>query len=95
MPHALVKDLAKPCFVLNRCTPPTIWMKSDRQLVSLVFLFAVPKTDARTYMNLIYGLARLSKTPHLVESLLAESDRFAILNLLKQVKLRATHRPPA
>jgi mannitol/fructose-specific phosphotransferase system IIA component (Ntr-type) len=91
MPHALVKGLDKPCFVLGRCVTPMIWMKSDRQPVSLVFLFAIPETDARAYMNLIYGLARLSKAPHLVEPLLKASDTFALLNVLKQVKLRAAH----
>jgi mannitol/fructose-specific phosphotransferase system IIA component (Ntr-type) len=89
MPHALVKGLDKPCFVLGRCAPPMIWMKSDHQPVSLVFLFAIPETDAQAYMNLIYGLARLSKTPHLVDPLLKGRDTFAVLNVLKQVKLRA------
>ena len=95
MPHALVKSLQNPCFVLGRCVPPMAWMKSDRQPVSLVFLFAIPETDARVYMNLIYGLARLSKSPHLVEQLLKASDTFAIFNVLKQVKLRATQPTPA
>jgi mannitol/fructose-specific phosphotransferase system IIA component (Ntr-type) len=67
------------------------WMKSDGQPVSLVFLFAIPETDARAYMNLIYGLARLSKAPHLIEPLLKGHDAFAVLHVLKQVKLRSTH----
>jgi PTS system nitrogen regulatory IIA component len=89
MPHALVKGLDKPYFVLGRCVPPMIWMKSNCRPVSLVFLFAIPKTDARAYVNLICGLARLSKAPHLVEPLLQGRDTFAVLDVLKQVKLRA------
>ena len=93
MPHALVKGLDEPSFVLGRCAPPMTWMKSDRQQVSLVFLFAIPETDARAYMNLIYGLARLSKAPRLVEQLLEARDTFEIFNVLKQVKLRASQPP--
>jgi mannitol/fructose-specific phosphotransferase system IIA component (Ntr-type) len=90
MPHALVKGLEKPCFVLGRCPSPIIWMKSDRQQISLVFLFAIPETDARAYMNLISGLARLSREPRLVEELLKAGDTFEILNVLKQVNLRGS-----
>jgi mannitol/fructose-specific phosphotransferase system IIA component (Ntr-type) len=95
MPHALVKGLGKPWFALGRPATPMYWMKSDRHPVSLVFLFAVPETDARAYMNLIYGLARLSKSPHLVEQLLKASDTFEIFNVLKEVKLRAAQPTPA
>ncbi len=94
MPHALVRGLSEPCFALGRRTPPVVWTKSDRQPVSLVFLLAIPETDARAYINLIYGLARLSKAPHLVEQLFKASDTFEIINVLKQVKLRATQPTP-
>jgi len=90
MPHARVKGLDKPCFVLGRCTPAMTWMRSGRQTVSLVFLFAIPETDARVYMNLIYGLARLSKAPHLIEQLRKASDSFAVFNVLQHVKLCAS-----
>jgi len=93
MPHALVKGLDKPCFVLGRCPSPMTWMKIDQQRVTLVFLFAIPETDACAYMNLISGLARLSKAPRLVEQLLKASDTFEMLNVLKQVKLHGS--PPA
>jgi mannitol/fructose-specific phosphotransferase system IIA component (Ntr-type) len=89
MPHALVKGLTEPCFALGRWMSPVVWTKRDRRQVSCVFLFAIPETDARAYMNLIYGLARLSKVPELVEQLRQASDTFEILNVLKQGKLRA------
>ena len=92
MPHALVKGLDKPCFVLGRCPSPMIWMKIDQKRVSLVFLFAIPETDARAYMNLISGMARLSKAPRLVERLVKAGDTFEMLNVLKQVNLRGS--PP-
>ena len=94
MPHARIKGLRQPRFVLGRCQPPMVWMKSDRQPVSLVFLFAAPETDARAYMNLISGVARFSKSPHLVGQLLQASDSFEIFNVLKQVKLRRTEPTP-
>jgi PTS system nitrogen regulatory IIA component len=95
MPHALVKGLDKPCFALGRCAPSMVWMKSLRQPVSVVFLFAAPETDARAYMNLISGLARFGKSPHLVEQLRKASDTFEIFNVLKQVKVRTVQPIPA
>jgi mannitol/fructose-specific phosphotransferase system IIA component (Ntr-type) len=69
-----------------------IWMKIDQKRVSLVFLFAIPETDARAYMNLISGMARLSNSPRLVERLVKAGDTFEMLNVLKQVNLRGS--PP-
>jgi mannitol/fructose-specific phosphotransferase system IIA component (Ntr-type) len=95
LPHARVKGLNKPCFALGRWASPVIWMKSDRLQVNLIFLFAIPETDVPAYLNLIYGVARLSKAPRLVEQLLKASATFEIFNVLKQVRLRAPQPAPA
>jgi mannitol/fructose-specific phosphotransferase system IIA component (Ntr-type) len=93
MPHALVNGLSEPCFALGRWAAPVVWMKSDRRLVSLVFLFAVPETDARAYMILVSGFARLAKESRLLDQLIAAQDTFQILDVLRQVKL-SSHSPP-
>lgn len=91
IPHALVKGLNEPCFALGRWSPPKIWTNSN-QRVSLVFLFAIPETDAQAYINLIIGLGCLSNASQLVEQLLKVDDAVEMLNVLKQAKLRV---PPA
>jgi mannitol/fructose-specific phosphotransferase system IIA component (Ntr-type) len=86
MPHAKAKGLSRPYFALGRWVPPRLWVKSA-QPVSLVFLFAVPDTDARGYLTLISGVARLSKAPELVDQLLAAGDSFEMFNVLARVPL--------
>jgi nitrogen PTS system EIIA component len=88
IPHALVKGLNEPCFALGRWSSPKIWTKSN-QRVNLVFLFAIPETDAQAYMNLIISLGRLSNAMQLVEQLLKADNAVEMLNVLKQVKLPA------
>jgi mannitol/fructose-specific phosphotransferase system IIA component (Ntr-type) len=57
--------------------------------VSLVFLFALPDTDARGYLKLISGVARLSKQPELVKQLLAPGNATHMFEVLSRVRLAA------
>ncbi len=86
LPHAQVKDLAKPCFALGRSLAPIPWPR-DKRGVQMVFLLAVPETDVRGYMTLMTGLARLSKNKGLQDTLMRASDSFEVLNVLRQVTL--------
>ncbi len=88
MPHAKAKGLNRPYFALGRWAPPKFWL-SSAQPVSLVFLFAIPDTEARGYLNLISGVARLSKQPELVKQLLASGDASQMFDVLGRVRLAA------
>ena len=93
LPHALVKGLETACFALGRSTAPMVWMAKDKQRVQLVFLLAVPETDARAYMTVISGLTRLSKDARSMEGLLKAADTFEMIEVLKQVKVRINQAP--
>jgi len=88
LPHALVQGLAQPCFAVGRCPVPIPWVSQAKPLVQLVFVLTVPETDARAYLALISGLARLGKDRQRLESFLKASDSFQMFDALKQVKVR-------
>ena len=87
-PHARfpgVKDLS---FALGRSDEPISWGATAVRSVRLVFLLAVPATDATQYLALMSGVARLTKQPELVSALHSATDTFQILEILKRVPLR-------
>ena len=93
LPHVLVKGLQKPCFALGRATGPIAWVGNNALRVQLVFLLAAPETDARAYMTLMLGLARLSRDIQLLDRLLKADASSEIFNLLRQVRLPASRAP--
>ena len=64
------------------------WSTKASGAVRLVFLMAVPATDATQYLRLISGLARLAQTPRLVQQLHAAQTAAQVLAVLQQVELR-------
>jgi len=88
-PHARVSGLMCLYFALGRSAEPLAWVPKGSPSVRLVFLFAVPATDAAAYLLLISRLARLTRETFLVEKLLKAGDTPEILDLLNQIKLRA------
>lgn len=95
-PHARVPGLPQVSFALGRCEKPIRWGPDASRLVELVFLVAVPATDATQYLLLISGLARLSKNEGLMARLHAANDPARILEVLQQVGLhtRSVFGPP-
>jgi mannitol/fructose-specific phosphotransferase system IIA component (Ntr-type) len=87
-PHARVPGLKQVCFALGRSDEPLGWGPNAARSVRLVFLIAVPATDATEYLLLISGLARLSRDSGLVARLHTARDTFQILETLQQVRLR-------
>jgi mannitol/fructose-specific phosphotransferase system IIA component (Ntr-type) len=87
-PHARVPGLKQVCFALGRSDEPLCWGANAARSVRLVFLIAVPATDATEYLLLISGLARLSKDSGLVARLHAARDTFQMLEALQHLALR-------
>jgi mannitol/fructose-specific phosphotransferase system IIA component (Ntr-type) len=56
--------------------------------VQLVFLLAVPATDAAGYLHLLASLARLGRQPEILAQLREADHAEAILASLQQVRLR-------
>ena len=56
--------------------------------MQLIFLLAVPATDAAGYLHLLASLARLGQQPELLAQLRAAENAEAILAALEQIRLR-------
>ncbi len=89
-PHARLPALKELSFALGRSDEPLGWGGKAVRSVRLVFLIAIPATDATQYLSLISGLARLAKEDRLVEKLHAAQNTFQILEVLQQVRLRSS-----
>jgi fructose PTS system EIIBC or EIIC component len=91
-PHARLPALKELSFALGRSDEPMAWGSKTLRSVRLVFLIAVPATDATQYLPLISGLARLARDSRLVARLHAATDAFQMLAALQQVELRTSAR---
>jgi PTS system fructose-specific IIA component len=89
-PHARLPGLKELSFAFGRSDAPLLWGTSNGRAVRIVFLIAVPATDATQHLLLISGLARLAKDQELMDKLSFATDPVEILELLRRVKLR-TH----
>ena len=87
-PHAQVPGLQRLVFALGRSLEPLPWKTKAGNGVYLVFLVAVPTTDATRYLALISSLALLQQQSPLLQQLLTASDVPKILELLHEIKLR-------
>jgi mannitol/fructose-specific phosphotransferase system IIA component (Ntr-type) len=82
-PHARVNGLTRLCFALGRSAEPLVWVPKGSPPARLVFLFAVPATDAATYVLLLARLARLAKDPRWLDQIHEARDASEILDVLK------------
>ena len=87
-PHARLPALKEVAFAFGRSDQPLGWGSKASGAVRLVFLLAVPATDATQYLLLISGLARLAKDGRLVAELHAARNASQVLAVLRQVELR-------
>ena len=92
-PHARLAGLKEVAFALGRSEEPLRWGPPGAHPVRLVFLLAVPATDATDYLLLVSGLARLSKDAARVASLLQAEDAQQMMEVLRQVPLNSHARP--
>ena len=56
--------------------------------MQLIFLLAVPATDAAGYLHLLASLARLGQQPELLAQLRVADNAEAILAVLERIRLR-------
>jgi len=87
-PHARLSGAKRLQFAFGRTPEPIVWGVRSSWPVQLVFLLAVPATDAAGYLHLLASLARLGQQPELLDQLRAAENAEAILTALQQIKLR-------
>ena len=85
--HARLGGVKQLQFALGRTDQPVAWGAKGSWPVQLVFLLAVPATDAASYLHLLSSLARLGRNHDVLAELLAVSDASAVLTMLRKIKL--------
>jgi len=87
-PHARLSGIKRLQFAFGRTPAPVVWGARNAWPVQLIFLLAVPATDAACYLHVLASLARLGQQPDLLAQLRAAPDAEAILTLLETIRLR-------
>jgi len=87
-PHARLGGVRRLQFAFGRTPEPIVWGARSCWPVQLVFLLAVPATDAAGYLQLLASLARLGQQPELVTQLRGAENAEDILAVLGQIRMR-------
>lgn len=87
-PHARLSGVKRLRFAFGRAPRPINWAGKSAWPVQLVFLVAIPATDAACYLHLLASLARLGQHAELVEELRATEESEAILAVFDKIKIR-------
>jgi mannitol/fructose-specific phosphotransferase system IIA component (Ntr-type) len=87
-PHARLCGAKRLQFALGRAPEPIPWGGRNSWPVRLVFLLAVPATDAVAYLHLLASLARLGKQLDILAKLREADNTEVMLASLQQVRLR-------
>jgi nitrogen PTS system EIIA component len=87
-PHARLSAVKRLQFAFGRTRAPIIWGARSSWSVQLVFLLAVPATDAAAYLHLLASLARLGQQPELLAQLRKAEGARGILAVLERIGMR-------
>jgi mannitol/fructose-specific phosphotransferase system IIA component (Ntr-type) len=87
-PHARLSGVKRLQFAFGCTREPVNWGAKGSWPVQLVFLLAVPATDATSYLHLLASLARLGQQPELLDQLRAAEDAEAVLATLERIRMR-------
>ena len=87
-PHARLSGVKQLQFAFGRAPEPLTWGGRSYWPVQLVFLLAVPATDAAGYLHLLASLARLGQQPTMLAQLREAEDAEAVFGVLQQIRLR-------
>lgn len=88
LPHGRVNGVRQLQFAFGRTPEPVIWGPKGSWPVQLVFLLAVPATDAACYLHLLASLARLAQHPESLAALRAAEAPEEVFAILEQLKIR-------
>ena len=89
MPHARLAVVRRLSFALGRTAEPLVWFGGEP--VNMVFLFAVPESQAAAYLSLISGLASLAQDRLRLERLADAPDSRAMFEVLREISLPKRH----
>ncbi len=90
LPHARLSGIKRLCFAIG-CTPsPIVWGTKNSLPVRLVFLLAVPATDAADYLHLLATLARLGRQPENIARICSPRTPSGVLSQLRAIKINGS-----
>ena len=87
-PHARLSGVKRLQFGFGRVPAPITWGAKSSWPVQLIFLLAVPATDAAGYLHLLASLARLGQRPELLRQLRTAVGVEGILTVLEKIRMR-------
>ena len=87
-PRARLSGIKRLQFAFGRTAEPIAWGAKSSWPVQLIFLLAVPATDAAGYLHLLASLARLGQQPEHLAQLRAAESTEAILAVLDKTRMR-------
>jgi mannitol/fructose-specific phosphotransferase system IIA component (Ntr-type) len=85
VPHARLAGVRQLHFALGRTAEPVVWNPGSGSRVDIVFLVAVPATEATSYLHLMAGIARLGQGTGHLEALRRARDAGGMLAALNGV----------
>jgi mannitol/fructose-specific phosphotransferase system IIA component (Ntr-type) len=89
-PHARLSAVKRLQFAFGRTPQPISWGAKGSYPVQLIFLLAVPATDAASYLHLLASLAKLGQHTDILAELRVADSAEAVLAALQQIRLRST-----
>ena len=90
-PHARLTSVDRICFAFGRSRDAIAW--GNGHSAHIVFLLAVPATEAAEYLSLLATLTRLGKNQALRDELLAARGASEIYSILRTVQLTSNRAP--
>jgi len=87
IPHARSPQVSRLTLAVGRTNHPVIWGAKGSWGVTLVFLIAVPATDAMDHLSLLSGIAGLVRQSDLLARLGGTTDAREMFELLTQINL--------
>jgi PTS system nitrogen regulatory IIA component len=87
-PHARLNGVTQSTFAFGRAPEPLAWGNRPSSPVQLVFLLAVPATDATGFLQLLSALAKLGQEEQLLTQLRMQESAGSVFEIFKQIKVR-------
>ncbi len=87
-PHARLSGVKQLRFAFGRTREPIIWGAKSTWPVQLIFLLAVPATDAASYLHLLASIAKLGRQRDCLAELRTAQTPEQILAVLKKIQIR-------
>jgi mannitol/fructose-specific phosphotransferase system IIA component (Ntr-type) len=88
LPHGRLSGVKQLQFAFGRAPQPVIWGPKSSLPVQLVFLIAVPATNAASYLHLLASLARLGDQPGSLAALRSAENPESVISVLEQIRVR-------